>query len=353
MLRQLGSAREISPPTRSRKGVNPAKATSRDVDKSKLTIFSWNVNGIEPLIQRPISSFFDSASEAASPIRSFLKRHGWPDMVCLQEVKIRPSDVQTQRALEKAVARSSQATEPDYLVKFCLPQDRHNAGAFGGRMYGVATIIREDTWKDVQTCREVEWDREGRVLVVETSYRLAVLNIYAVNGTDNPYKDPETGLLKGTRHDRKLQFHRQLLAECLRLEQAGFQVLLAGDMNVARSALDGHPNLRTHPHQHVLNRADFNAKFFTAEDGLQAVDVFRCLHGDRRKYTYHPRNKEWGASCDRVDLIIASKHLAGESSCLREADILDSPQERASSDHVPLYVVLDKEKLGQLGIAKH
>ncbi|KAI9749552.1 MAG: hypothetical protein M1815_002421 [Lichina confinis] len=262
-----------------------------------------------------------------------------------EKVKIKPTDLQTQRALEKAVSNEPRSGEPSYLVKFCLPQEKHNAGSFGGKMYGVATTIRKGLCSKLADCREVAWDREGRVLILEMKYKLAVLNVYAVNGTDYPYKDPETGLVRGTRHDRKLEFQQRLLQECLSLERAGFSVLLVGDMNLAPSSLDGYPNLRTQPHQHMLNRADFAAKFFTADDGLQAIDVFRHFDADTRKYTYYPRNREWGSSRDRVDLFIASKTLVGKPGVLVATDILDSLQERASSDHVPLYVVLDKGAL--------
>lgn len=339
--------REVSPPPtkRQRTGVHRQR-TATDYNDQALRIFSWNVNGIEPLVQRPITAFFGSRSSLDSPLRTFLRRHAWPEILCLQEVKIKPSDIVTQRSVEAAANNSKDSeSEPRYIVKFCLPRDKHNAGGFGGKLYGVATLIRLDIWQDVDRCRTVDWDREGRVLVLETKSNLAILNIYAVNGTNNPYKDPDTGAPIGTRHDRKLQFHRLLLSECLSLEKAGFRLILAGDMNVARSVLDGHPNLRTEPHQHVLNRADFNDKFFTSSNGLQGIDVFRHVHGDRRKFTYFPRNKDWGTTCDRVDLFIVSKELAEAPEVLLEADILDSPQERSSSDHVPLYITLDRSRL--------
>ncbi len=340
-------SRGVSPPPTKRRRISSSqsKVDLRNLNQT-LQMWSWNVNGIAPLIQKPIIAFFGGKKRPKTPLRAFLHRHGWPDVVCLQEVKIKSTDLATQRMVEAAVRKGhEQVEEPNYVVRFCLPRDKHNASAFGGKMYGVACIIREDFWTDVETCREVNWDVEGRVLVLETKYKLAILNIYAVNGTDNPYKDPETGEIKGTRHDRKLQLHQELLDECLRLENAGFDVLLVGDMNIAPGTLDGHPNLRTEPHQHVLNRADFNQKFFNAEDGLRAVDVFRNLHGDKKKFTYYPRNKEWGASCDRVDLIMASRTLVGESGILLESDILDTPQERSFSDHVPLFVFMDKERL--------
>lgn len=189
--------------------------------------------------------------------------------------------------------------------------------------------------------RTVDWDLEGRIQVLETHPPagsnlpgLSIWNIYAVNGTANAYKSPSTGEVVGTRHDRKLAFHSMLLDECLRLQKEGYEVVLAGDMNVARGVLDGYPNLRTAPEEHIKNREDFNSKFFEDEQGFRGVDVFRKVHGDRRAYSYYPRGRTWGESCDRVDLIICSKGLRD---CISEADILDSPAERGPSDHVPLF----------------
>jgi exonuclease III len=122
-----------------------------------------------------------------------------------------------------------------------------------------------------------------------------------------------------------------------------------------------------------VNRADFNRKFFGREDNrraeayveveqkaegegegelgreeerercLDAVDVFRAMHGGERRYTYYPRTREWGSSCDRVDLIMVSKALWEEGRVLNTG-ILDTPQERGLSDHVPLWVEIALEK---------
>jgi exonuclease III len=91
--------------------------------------------------------------------------------------------------------------------------------------------------------------------------KLAIFDVYMVNGTENPYKDSVTGEIVGSRHGRKLAVHSLLQAECARLAEGGSQIIIAGDINIALSGLDGHPNLRTHPHQHVLNRLDFKSKF--------------------------------------------------------------------------------------------
>lgn len=347
-------------------------------------------------------------SPTPNPLRAFLKRYGWPEVLFLQEIKISPSDQKTPAALRSTVNTSlggqdTSNSQNKYTIDLNLPRDKFNARGFGGKVYGVGTLVREDfASRHVSCIRHADWDLEGRVTVVELRLGhsdstsafctqvpppgpspLALINVYAVNGTINPYRSPDTGKILGTRHDHKLAFHRRLRDECLALERRGFQVVIAGDLNIARGTLDGWPNLRTYTVQHCLNRADFNAHFFGAEDNARAeaylehhpknqprgqqptdgdvasssflaalqdsstasspsfldgVDVFRALHGKKRKYSYHPRSGEaWGSSCDRVDLIITSKSLHEKERAM-DTDILDSPQERGTSDHVPLWV---------------
>lgn len=211
----------------------------------------------------------------------------------------------------------------------------------------------------VERMRTVDWDAEGRFSVIETKAnlsmpRLAIFNVYAVNGTDYPHKDSSMGEVKGSRHDRKLEVHRLLQLECRRLEREGFEVIIAGDINIARARIDGHPNLRTFPYQHVLNRQDFSQRFLDdpdasdstkrdckdddgndAEDrSLAMIDTFRSLHPSEKGYSYYPRGKAFGESCDRVDMILCSRSL--ESSCV-EAGMLATPADRGPSDHVPIF----------------
>lgn len=285
-------------------------------------------------------------------------------------MKISPDDTATIAAVEKAVRRRSneEANAPSYRAHFSLPSDKYNARGFGRKVYGVCSLIREDFYRrSVTAVRPVSWDQEGRFLVIETKAtadvpKLAIINVYAVNGTDNPYKDPQTGKPSGTRHDRKLQVHALLQAECRRLEDDGFRCIVAGDLNIARAAVDGFPNLRTVPRQHCVNRADFEARFISAGDdakstqsaardkvaGLGMIDTFRHLHPQKRGYTYYPRTKKFGDSCDRVDMILISKGL---EPFLQEAGMHETSADRGPSDHVPLYAGLDfgKSDAGETG----
>lgn len=362
--------REISPPPLKRQRVtrtledeipkkdHPSSSTS-------LSIFSWNINGIAPFVQKPITSFFtsDQASrnQPEASLRAVLRRHRFPALFFLQEIKINPSDSATQNAVSRAVKRDSSEpnTNPDYVVHFCLPADKYNATGFGRKVYGVCSIVRKDFADQYVECmRTVDWDAEGRFSVVETKAnldapKLAIFNVYMVNGTDNPYKDPATGAIADTRHTRKLAVHRLLQAETRKLERDGYQVIIAGDINIAVAKIDGHPNLRVFPHQHVVNRQDFIDRFLgghengdssqvhtgdanheVVDEGLNMMDTFRSLHPNEKGYSYYPRRGTFGESCDRVDMILCSRSLEGN--CV-EAEMLATPADRGTSDHVPVY----------------
>lgn len=345
----------------------------------QLRIYSWNVNGIQPFLQTSITSYFtskhsksssssgqcshDSGGEAepGPTLRGCLKRWKFPSIVCLQEVKIVKTDKHTQAAVRQAVRAPSSKSdrclnnttnpEPGYSAFFALPRDKYNARGFGGKVYGVCMLIREDLLEDESTSerltQDMAWDLEGRVLKFELySKMLVIFNVYAVNGTDNPYKDPTTGQISGTRHDRKRAMHSDLATSVRNYEDRGWHVIVAGDLNIARAPLDGFPGIRQAT-THVDNRADFEKKFMLGREsgGLDMLDTFRALHGKEQKYSYRPRGVPWGSSCDRVDLILASRSV---EQGLLEADILDDVVERGPSDHVPLYVTLDLDKLPAL-----
>lgn len=362
--------RVISPPPLKRRRISNKSEPQQD--DSQLTIYSWNVNGISPFIQHSITSFFTSSTSSSelphASLRQFLRRHSFPIILFLQEVKINPADTSSQAAVSRAVKRgaSETTTNPDYVTHFCLPTDKYNATGFGRKVYGVCSIVRKD-FSDafVERMRTVDWDAEGRFSVIETKAglgmpRLAIFNVYAVNGTDYPQKDSSTGEVKGNRHDRKLEVHRLLQMECRRLEREGFEVIIAGDINIARARIDGHPNLRTFPHQHVLNRQDFSRRFLDDPDtsnsdgrdgeddddddknaddrSLAMIDTFRSLHPTEKGYSYYPRGRAFGESCDRVDMILCSRSLG--TNCI-EAGMLATPADRGPSDHVPIFATFD------------
>ncbi|KAJ4312421.1 hypothetical protein N0V94_007441, partial [Neodidymelliopsis sp. IMI 364377] len=285
----------------------------------------------------------------APDLRQFLRRHHWPALVLLQEVKISSKDTKTQDAVRAAVNAGpdkgigkERTEEPTYDAHFTLPTDPHNARGPGGsgKLYGVCSLLRRDLHSSYTiTVRTVPWDTEGRVSIIEftsVNSKLAVFNIYAVNGTENPYRSPTTGAVQGSRHDRKRAFHALLAEEASSLEEKGWEVVLGGDMNVALDERDGYPNLRCAPVAHVLSREDFHERILRKE-GFRGVDVWRELHSEERRYTYFPRGRKWGSSCDRVDYFVAGSGVwkrGGVGGC----GMLDSEEGRGPSDHVPIWV---------------
>ncbi|KAK4454279.1 Endonuclease/exonuclease/phosphatase [Podospora aff. communis PSN243] len=393
-------SRSISPPPLKRRKV----AVQESAKLNPIRIFSWNISGIDAFLPPPntqnITAFFQPKSStssgqstsSSSPLRAFLTRHNNPHVLFLQELKIAPRNAtDTLASLRRALnPPTSDAHRPTYEIHISLPRDKYNARAFGGKLYGVATILRSDfADKHITRVYAPDWDLEGRVLITETNFPetkspieikppiqtnfppedtlipkshpepLALINIYAINGTSAPYYNPDTGKVTGTRHDLKVRYHSLLRDECLLLEKRGFHVVVAGDVNVARSAWDGFPRLRTVPEIHCVNRRDFNGKFFGRGDNiragvecgegvghgsegveggcLDAVDVWRAVFGEERRYTYFPRGREWGSSCDRVDMVFVSGGL-WEAGRVLGTGILDTVQEGGTSDHVPIWV---------------
>ncbi|KAG8630804.1 hypothetical protein KVT40_002423 [Elsinoe batatas] len=359
--------RPISPPPLKRRRLSPPTAPP---SPDTLRIFAWNINGIGPFLppaQKPITTFFSSTTTSPSPtsgppkhsLRAFLARHNWPHLLLLQEVHISPTDHATQSAVRRAANPSPPSSSPSlpdpgptYETHFTLPLHLPNARSSSTpprrAHHGVLTLIRTDFLHSQKcTLSSPAWDHEGRFSITTTSGidgwpRLSIWNVYALNGTDYPFRDPVTGEVKGTRHERKREVHALLQEEVRRLEAQGVQVVLAGDMNIARDVRDGWPNLRTRPMEHVVNREDFVGRFFEeggGKEGLGMMDTFREVNGEEaRGYSYRPRGVKWGSSCDRVDYVMVSKGLRGR---VREAGILESGQERGPSDHVPVFATLE------------
>ena len=337
-----------------RKNTSTVGSSQRDLRlegcRGSISIYSWNVNGITaflPSDSRDIASFFHRSTDGAErhrkearPIRPSIRRclrnWQWPEVVGLQEIKIAASDEKCQSALRREVnsALEDEATEassrPLYDVHLCLPTDKYNATGVGGGVHGVCTLVRRDL--PHAEVRMVNWDLEGRVLICELNdSSLAIINVYALNGTDYDYRDASSGKVIGTRHDRKRVFHRLLAAEVEEYQSKGWSVIVAGDINISRSQIDSYPQLRL-GESHVRNRADFEEKFMVE---LGMIDTFRQIHNEERKYSYRPPQKPWGSGMDRVDMILASRTLR---ECVLQADILDTEKDRGPSDHVPLFV---------------
>jgi exonuclease III len=79
---------------------------------------------------------------------------------------------------------------------------------------------------------------------------------------------------------------------------------------------------------------------------FHTIDIYRHTHPTTRRFTYYPRSRPWGTSCDRVDYVLASKKL-WDTGCVTECGIMDNEVDRGPSDHVPVWVDVVIGKKGE------
>ena len=275
-----------------------------------IRIVSWNV---ESLVRWLEPGGPDFAAQLAAL--------GAPDILCLQEIRVRPKDTEL-------VARM-QALLPDHACHFALCDDPRNVTFRGGRAHGVVTFVARDL--GASTFATPAWDREGRVVVSAIpALQLAVVNLYAVNGTAKPYFDPETGEARGDRNAFKRRFQGQLFELAAELRTSA-DVVLAGDWNVSRTAADVTPRLRVEE-PHATARAELDARLAAGW-----VDAFRALHPDARRYTWFGRTRTGALDAARVDYFVIASELVPR---VAAAEILDGRALRPHSDHAPLVLAL-------------
>jgi exodeoxyribonuclease III len=262
-----------------------------------MKVVAWNIDNVLPRL---------------AMLPTIVQELGAPDVLCLQELRVRQQDADAVVALEGAL--------PGYRCYHSLPRDARNVTFRGGRAYGVATFVRGRWQAEVPA-----WDLEGRVVVVRKR-GLAIVNIYAVNGTAKPYYDA-SGRIAGDRHQLKRRFQASVMDLACELRRQG-SVIMAGDWNVSRTKQDTYPRLRMEE-PHAQARAELNARI--GADGF--VDIWRERHPDARAYTWFNRRAR-GLDAARVDYILVSADLAPR---VRSAEILDL---LPWSDHAPVRVEL-------------
>ncbi len=242
-----------------------------------MKIATWNVNGIR-------------AREAQ--LCEWLDRDQ-PDIVCLQELK----------------AESAQIPER------CKHADYH-AYWHGLRAYsGVSLHVRKGLFDGEPTFSHPEFDMESRI--VQAAFgNLILASVYVPNG--------------GKDFPAKLNFLTRLVAWAKQLHDEGREVVLCGDINIARADIDVHPReLKAG----VIGQRPEERELFEQLLGGHFVDVCRELNpGNPGLFTWWPpwrnmrqRNIGW-----RIDYILASKSIATRATnCVVLADV-------GTSDHAPV-----------------
>jgi exodeoxyribonuclease-3 len=241
-----------------------------------MKVATWNVNGIR-------------AREAQ--LCDWVERDR-PDVVCLQEIKARPDQV------------------PDR----CKLADYHAFWHGSGGYSGVSLHIRRELL-EIPEFSHPEFDVETRIVQVALG-NVVLASVYVPNG--------------GKDYDAKIRFLTALAAWAKRLHDAGRELILCGDINIARADIDVHPKERK---AGVIGQRPEERALFEALLAANLVDVARALNpDDAAMFTWWPpwrnmrqRNIGW-----RIDYILASRAIAERaSSCTVLADV-------GTSDHAPL-----------------
>jgi exodeoxyribonuclease III len=241
-----------------------------------MRIATWNVNGIR-------------ARE--TQFCEWLERDR-PDVVCLQELKAEPAQI------------PERCRHVDYHVYW------HGLRAYSG----VSLHVRKDLLGSDPQFSHPDFDMEARIVQIALG-NMVLASVYVPNG--------------GKDYPAKLNFMTRLAAWARQLHAEGREVVLCGDINIARTEMDVHPRER----KPVIGQLPEERTLFESLLGEHLVDVGRAMDPDNdRLFTWwapwrnlRQRNIGW-----RLDYVLASTSVAARAqSCVVLAEI-------GTSDHAPV-----------------
>ncbi len=249
-----------------------------------MKIISWNVNGLRAAISKDA---FETVFELS------------PDILCLQEIKVKPEQL-----------------SEDQVETFAGYEAIWNSAERPGYS-GVATFTSQTPNLVDLSLGEERFDIEGRSIRTDFN-NLALFNLYVPNG------QRDQGRL-----DYKLDFYAQLLQVCDDLHDNGKEIILFGDMNTAHKPID-----LKNPKQNQKTSGFLPEERAWIDKYLEHdfVDIYREVHGERVQYSWwtyrmnaRERNVGW-----RLDYFLVSKSLVGE---IKNVEIYD---QILGSDHCPI-----------------
>lgn len=252
-----------------------------------MNIITYNVNGLRAAIAKGLLNWFEQTS---------------PDVVCLQEIKLQPDQLDAE-----------QFARLGYHVIL------HSAERKG--YSGVALLSKRKPDYVVCGIGEQEFDCEGRVIRADFG-DLTVICVYHPSGSSG-----------AERIAYKMRFHKvwQRYIQQLALERA--QLLICGDFNIAHQPIDIHDPVRNAKVSGFLPEERAWLTEFLSEG---YTDAWRYLNPDLQAYSWwsyranaKASNKGW-----RIDYCLLSASLLPR---LCSARLLS---EVAYSDHCPLEVLL-------------
>jgi len=240
-------------------------------------IATWNVNGIRA---------------RAAQLSEWLAQSR-PDVVCLQELKATAAQIPAESKVE------------GYHAYW------HTLKGYSG----VSLHVHKDLFAVDPVFSHPPFDMESRIVQVEHG-DLVIASVYVPNG--------------GKDYPAKLAFVKSLIDWAARLTADGRQLIVCGDMNIARSEMDVHPKERK---PNAVGQRPEERALFEALLGTRLVDMSRQFDPDNQDlFTWwapwrnlRARNIGW-----RLDYLLASPAVAARAtSCVVQSDV-------GTSDHAPV-----------------
>ncbi len=250
-------------------------------------IYSWNVNGFRAVVKKGFWDWFRSSNG---------------DVVCLQEVKTRPDQLQSE---EKELPGYEQIWNPAQVKK---------------GYSGVAVFYKKQPLSYSFGLPEERLNGEGRLILLEyTDFYL--FNVYFPNGQ-----------MSQDRLDFKMQYYESFLGYAQELRKKK-PIVVCGDFNTAHKEIDlKNPKANSDRSGFLPQERAWLDKFVA--NGY--LDTFRMFNEEPGHYTWwtyrfgaRARNAGW-----RIDYFFVSEEL---QSVVQEAWI--EPQVYGS-DHCPVGLLL-------------
>jgi exodeoxyribonuclease III len=248
-----------------------------------MKIATWNVNGIRAR-QAQMLEWVEQER---------------PDVICLQEIKAKLEQV------PEALCNLS-----GYWCYW------HGSGGYSG----VGLHLRQESFPSQPIFDHPDFDRETRIVQARAG-DIVFASVYVPNG--------------GKDFEAKLTFMEAIDRYIVATHQAGLQLILCGDLNVAHTDADLHPKERK---PNAIGQLPIEREIFDRWLSRGMSDVMRRLHPeDDSLFTWwapwrnlRQRNIGW-----RIDYILASEPLAGRASRSWVQ------REVGTSDHGPLLAEFD------------
>lgn len=252
-----------------------------------MKLVSWNVNGIRATLGKGLPEFVAA---------------GRPDILCLQETKARPEQVELPLEFAGYHAHWNAADKPGYS--------------------GVAVFSREEPLAVTHGMQIDEHDREGRVITLEFA-DFNLVNVYTPNSQNELRRLPY-----------RMEWDEAFRLYLLSLGTGGKPVIFCGDLNVAHQEID---IARPKENRRNAGFSDEERAGFTSLLASGFIDSFRHRYPDKKdayswwSYRANARQNNIGW---RIDYFGLSSSLADR---VKDAAILP---EVTGSDHCPVTLTL-------------